>query len=64
MLNEKAFIVNSADKVPVLVILAISFLITIIFNIIYNHNKDRHSQIFNKFMKILTYLKYNFFIRF
>lgn len=63
-LNEKAFFVNSADKVPVLLCLVLLFAFVFTFDFISYLRKDHMSVKFQKFMKILAYFKYNFFIRF
>lgn len=60
-IGEKAFYVNSADKLPVLLLIILAFFLTLIFGSIKTQNRGRCLSIF---LKVFNFLKYNFFIRF
>mmetsp|Transcript_41597 Transcript_41597/g.48010 ORF Transcript_41597/g.48010 Transcript_41597/m.48010 type:complete len:304 (-) Transcript_41597:430-1341(-) len=60
-IGEKAFYVNSADKIPMLILILFAFLLTITLGSVSQNNRGRFMRLV---LKLLDFLKYNFFIRF
>lgn len=60
-LGDKVFYLNSADKVPVLILLFVALLLTVFFDLIKAQKRGKCVRVT---FKVFEHLKYNFFIRF